>query len=558
MSESVMVGVDRAMQVAPGVFAAGHLGELTALVPFELVDAVLEQTGCVQRRTRMPPSRVGVYLVLAMVLFPEVGLAGVWSRLTGALSGVVGVVVPRPSGKALRDLRRRVGVAPVKALFWQLAGPASWPGMPGCRYRGRRMVAVDGCSSFKAPDSPRNRAVFRLGRRRSGNDGWPGVQLLALAECGTRALPAANVTSLSIGEIAAAGPLLARLDETMLLLADAAFDADKVFTAVAARGAQFVIRAKSVRKPAVLAVLPDGSFLTRIGDLRLRVIDARIEVTGADGTVVTGRWRLVTSLLDHRTDPAETLTRLYHQRWEVETCFFGLRHTLCGRTVLRSGDQFGIQQEMWALACLWQILVTVMTDAAGTRPGFDPDRASFTVALAAARDSVIRADHIAGHPDIIRGTIGQAVLDRPLQARRPRIAARVLKAPGSRYPKHRPDDPRPRRGTPITGIQTRIRPPAAPALDTPNPALIHTLRTRHPTMTHHLITALAILHTHPDTPHSGRAIARSLGITDRTALNSFGVSLSTLARKNRITKTEPGTYTITKKQAQALTEPEKH
>lgn len=74
-----MVRAERSIDVVPGVFAAGHLGELTALVPFELVDGVLEATGCVQRRTRMLPSRVGVYLVLAMVLFPQVGLVGVWS-----------------------------------------------------------------------------------------------------------------------------------------------------------------------------------------------------------------------------------------------------------------------------------------------------------------------------------------------------------------------------------------------------------------------------------------------------------------------------------------------
>jgi hypothetical protein len=532
------------MQVAPGLFAAGHLGELTAVVPFELVDAVLEATGCVQRRMRMLPSRVGVYLVLAMVLFPEVGLAGVWSHLTGALQNLPGIVVPRPSGKALRDLRRRVAVAPIKTLFEHLAGPTSWPGMPGCRYRGLRMVAVDGCSSFKAPDTPRNRAVFRIGRRRSGNDGWPGVQLLALAECGTRALLAATVTSLSVGEIAAAAALIAGLDSSMLFLADAAFDADKVFAAICGCKAQFLIRASAVRKPAVLAVLPDGSFLTRIGDARLRIIDARISITGADGTVVTGHWRLVTTLTDHRTDPAEVLVRLYHQRWEVETCFFGLRHTLTGRTVLRSGDPFGVEQEMWALATVWQILATVMADASGTRPGFDPDRCSFTVALTAARDSIIRAENIAGHPDIIRGTIGAAVLDRPLPPRRPRIAARVLKAPGSRYPKHRPDDPRPARGTAITGIHTHIRPPATTTTgDTPNPALIHTLRTRHRTMTDYLITALAILHTHPDIPYSGRAIARNLGITDRTALNRFGVALNQAAHAGHITKTSPGTYT---------------
>ena len=553
MSEFAMVSASRTITAAPGVFAPGHLGELTTLVPFELVDAVLEDTGCVQRRVRILPSRVGVYLVLAMVLFPQQGLAGVWSRMTGGLRGLPGIMMPAPSGKALRDLRRRVAVAPMKALFEHLAGPTSWPGMPGVRYRRWRMVAIDGCSSFKAPDTARNRAVFRVGRRRSGNDGWPGVQLLALAECGTRALLGATVTPLSVGEIAAAAGLWARLDATMLLLADAAFDADKVFTAIAARGTQFVIRANAVRKPAVLAVLPDGSFLTRIGEQRLRVIDAQISVTGADGTLVTGRWRLVTSLLDHRTDPADAIVKLYHQRWEIETCFFGLRHTLIGRTVLRSHDQVGVQQEMWALACLWQILTTTMTDAAATRPGLDPDRCSFTIALAAARDSVIRAENIAGPDNPLCGTIAAAVLQAPLPARRPRIAARVLKAPGSRYPKHRPDDPRPPRGTPITAIGTHIATPATPDHPTPDPALAHTLRNRHPAITPHTISALAILHTTPGTPHSGRAIARALGITGRAALNVFGVALNTAARRGHITKTAPGTYTITPKQT--LTSP---
>jgi hypothetical protein len=60
------------------LFAPGHLGELTALVPFELVDAVLEETCNVQRRLRALPSRVAVYFLLAMCLFPEVGYLLVW------------------------------------------------------------------------------------------------------------------------------------------------------------------------------------------------------------------------------------------------------------------------------------------------------------------------------------------------------------------------------------------------------------------------------------------------------------------------------------------------
>ncbi|MET8413090.1 transposase domain-containing protein [Streptomyces sp. NPDC005195] len=59
--------------MAGGRFAPGHLGELTAVVPFELVDAVLAGTRTVQQRLRDLPSRVGVYFLLAMCLFPEVG-----------------------------------------------------------------------------------------------------------------------------------------------------------------------------------------------------------------------------------------------------------------------------------------------------------------------------------------------------------------------------------------------------------------------------------------------------------------------------------------------------
>ena len=48
--------ITRAVTVAGGRFAPGHLGELTQQVPFEMVDAVLEQTCRVQRRIRVLPA----------------------------------------------------------------------------------------------------------------------------------------------------------------------------------------------------------------------------------------------------------------------------------------------------------------------------------------------------------------------------------------------------------------------------------------------------------------------------------------------------------------------
>jgi Insertion element 4 transposase N-terminal len=72
----------------PGDIAPGHVGELTALVPFELVDAVLHKTRSVQRRLRDLPSRVGVSFLPAMRLFSEVGYQLVWQKLTALLTAL--------------------------------------------------------------------------------------------------------------------------------------------------------------------------------------------------------------------------------------------------------------------------------------------------------------------------------------------------------------------------------------------------------------------------------------------------------------------------------------
>ncbi|RZB16790.1 hypothetical protein StrepF001_25645 [Streptomyces sp. F001] len=125
---SPLATITRTVTVAAGRFAPGHLGELTAIVPFELVDAVLSETRVVQRRLRDLPSRVGVYFLLAMCMFPEVGYRLVWAKLTAGLSGMP---VVRPSTKALRDLRRRLrqraGACVVRGVG-RAVGPANHAG----------------------------------------------------------------------------------------------------------------------------------------------------------------------------------------------------------------------------------------------------------------------------------------------------------------------------------------------------------------------------------------------------------------------------------------------
>jgi len=273
--------ITKTITVAAGVFAPGHLGELTQVIPFELADGVLADTRAVQRRLRLLPSRVGVYFVLALGLFPRAGYLGVWAKLTAALDEMCLAV---PSARALRGLRRRLGAAPLKALFETLAGPAAWPRTPGVRFGRYRTVSFDGCKTIKVPDTPRNRGWLGKMNAPNGETGYPVIQLMTLVETGTRALLGAAFGGTAVSELDWARKLLHLLDDTMLVLLDRGFDAAEFLRQVAATRAQFLVRLTATRRPPVLRHLPDGSVLSLIGEVKVRIITAEVTVTCHDGT----------------------------------------------------------------------------------------------------------------------------------------------------------------------------------------------------------------------------------------------------------------------------------
>jgi hypothetical protein len=563
-AQSATTTFTRTVTVAAGVFAPGHLGELTPYLPFELVDDVLTQTGTVQQRLRALPSRVGVYFVLALGLFPRLGYAQVWAKLTGGLGGLAGLAVARPSEKALRDLRRRLGPAPLQALFEVVAGPLGQPRTPGVCFAGLRTVAFDGCHSLKVPDTDRNRSWLGRILHKTGFAGYPTLRLMGLVETGTRGLLGAALGSARHrggGEVALARRLLVHLGPGMLVLADRAFDTNAFLHEVAATGAHVLVRTKATRVPRVLAHLSDGSYLTRIGrrqrskktggkktggkktgskktgskktgskktGSQLRVIDAHLMMSGADGSRVGDRYRLITTLTDHHRYPAEALIRLYHERWEIETAYLALRHTLLAGHVLRSGDRPGLEQEAWALLTVYQLLRQAMVDAVETRPGTDPDRAGFTTALETARTQLTGAHGICGPTGHI-GEIGQAVLSTLLPDRRPRYSARTVKCGTSRYAYRDPTDPRPNIPTAITAIDITIR---TPPLDTgpTRPAPPPTTRAR--------VTAL--MKTDPHRGWTGHELATALARPPRNMLTQ----LAEWTRHGLFTRTATSTYAL--------------
>jgi hypothetical protein len=418
--------ITRAVTVAGGRFAPGHLGELTRIVPFEMVDEVLAATGKVQARVRDLPSRVVVYLLLAAGLFADLGYRQVWARL---VAGLEGLPVAMPTSSALAQARRRVGTAPLRALFALVAGPAAGV----ARWRGLLVCAIDG-TTMSMPDSPANLAVYGRQSGSHGGSGYPLLRLVAVVACGTRTVIDAVFGPIAVGETTQTPRLLTCLRPGMLLLADRNFAVADLVNGIAATGADLLIRCKNGRPLPDLAVLPDGSRLSRLGGIAVRVLDAEITVTLTGGTRHTGHYRLVTTLLDHHRHPARDLVDLYHRRWEIETAYLELKSTVLGGRVLRARTPDGIDQEVHALLVTYQALRLVMADATASHPDIPPDRAGFTVALHTARDQVVHAAGIITDTTVdLVGRIGHAVLTHLLPARRSRSCPRVVKRAISKH-----------------------------------------------------------------------------------------------------------------------------
>jgi hypothetical protein len=111
------------------------------------------------------------------------------------------------------------------------------------------------------------------------------------------------------------------------------------------------------------------------------------------------------------------------------------RMTCPGRPGTACQDPAGIAQEVYALLACYQILRIAITDAIEAAGGTDPDRASFTIALNAARDLLIQAAGVIADTVIdLTGGIGRRVLGSLFPARRLRVSPRIVKRALSRYP----------------------------------------------------------------------------------------------------------------------------
>ncbi len=372
------------------------VGLLMKVFPAEVVDAVIAECGRTEQRRRSLPARSMAYFAMGMALHSEGSYEDVLALISDGLAWAYrDEQSPKLANKAaISHARDRLGPEPMALLFERVAQPLAVRDSPGCWLAGRRLVAIDG-TCLDLPHTGANDDFFgRPGVNKGERSAFPQARVVALAECGTHAMFEAEIGPYTTSEAALSTELLGRLRPGMLCLADRGFYSFAAWQKACGTGADLLWRVADNLILEPVQDLPDGSWLAEVFHStadRRRQHPSRVRVIGytiEDGRDPTGEFRLITTLLDHRTAPATELAAAYAQRWEIETAFDELKtHQRGARAVLRSKSPDLVTQEIWGHLCCHYAIRSLMFDAA-IHAGHDPDRVSFVAALRISRRSI--------------------------------------------------------------------------------------------------------------------------------------------------------------------------
>lgn len=207
---------------------------------------------------------------------------------------------------------------------------------PGARkLMGKWVVLIADGTTFRAPDTPANRAELGVSRNALGNTRWPLLRAVLLTCAGSGAVADLAVGGFQVSERSLLKQLLDRLAPGFLVIADRGFCSFLALWHARRKGSHVLCRLHQTRRRHNGQRIGYNEYLCRWPkkglrftrcrawqavagevkeDLWVRIIERAIIRRGYRRMRLT----LVTTLLDAEAYPANELLKLYVGRWDVE------------------------------------------------------------------------------------------------------------------------------------------------------------------------------------------------------------------------------------------------
>ena len=422
---------------------------ISRVLPKKTIEAALAAENVKATRVRKLDFIITVFIVIGMSLYPMMSIGHVMQKLGKGLRFLwpdpeIGLV--KDSGISYR--RYKLGAKVMQRLFQMICQPIATEKTRGAFLFGLRLMAIDGTEETVA-DTPTNEAAFGRHKTGRGKAGYPQVQNVYLAECGTHVIVDAGFWPIHTSERVGGHRMLRSVTEGMLLMWDRGFHSYDMLVAAKKKGAQILGRLPAHVKPEVVRPLSDGSYLAYLkpSDYKrrkqgerclVRVIEYRVtDPALADPNELH---RLVTTLLDADLYPLHELVCAFHERWEIEIAIDEIKtHQRLSQRTLRSLKPVGVIQELYGLLLAHFIIRFLMHEAA-LLADVDPDRLSFVHALEVVKDSISEFQMVArSQLTLLYQRLLRDIARGRLPKRRNRINPRVVKCKMSKFLKKRPE-----------------------------------------------------------------------------------------------------------------------
>jgi transposase IS4-like protein/DDE family transposase len=424
-----------------------RLEGLSKVIPPEIMEQALLETGRGQQRACVLSHRVMLWVVLAMGVLTHLPIRQVFKHARRMRPGG-----KTPSRSNLCEGRQRLGVEPVRRVFELLVRPLGTPPTPGAFWKGLRPMGIDG-TVYDVPDTPANAARFGRSKGGRGDGAFPHVRKVSLVELGTHVEVALALGGWHNSEQHLVGQLWPHLPADALLIEDRGFFSYAHWKTLDAQHRKLLIRVKGNMVLRAIQRLPDGSYWAKIypssyardkdrAGILVRVIDYTL-----DDPQRTGHGQkhlLLTNLFDHEAYPALELACTYHERWEEELVFDEQKTHQDPRrpgkpTQLRSQTPEGVEQELYALSLAHFAVRALMLEAA-QEDQVDVDRLSFTGCLRILQARLPECDSATPlHLEQWLRLLLEEMAQERIEPRRNRVNPRVVKRKMSKFAKKRPE-----------------------------------------------------------------------------------------------------------------------
>lgn len=370
-------------------------GRLVEHLPFEWIEDALAYTGKASIRQRRLPAEQVVWLVIALALYRHRSIRQVIAELDLALPDMSERFV---TASAVSQARQRLGAAPMRWLFEASAKAWSAHDAAHEQFHDFTLLAMDG-TTLRLADSPANREHFGSGSFANNSIGsYPQTRGVTLCMLATQLVLGAQFSPFSTSEMAMAKDLLPQVPNHSLTVLDRGFWSGELLHQLVEGGEQrhFLIPAKANTKWKLIEGTATDGIVEMVMSPLLRKRNPELpphwraracQVIGPTGKTAY----LVTSLIDRTKYSRKQLSDCYSRRWQIETSYRELKHTMLGMALtMRSQSVAGVEQEIYGALIAYNLVRVEMAKAAQVVK-CEPTEVSFVLALHAIQFEMMSA-----------------------------------------------------------------------------------------------------------------------------------------------------------------------